>query len=194
MPPQSCDRVTPTAHPTASATPPAYRRGPRHEAPRHRVDLAMTSLTPISRPRADAGAVNDDHPSGEVPERPRRRKFTPSTSSRCLLSTRRTRPRSGERYCVARACTPRIRSTGAAPAKLAHWLAWSRPEAGTGRPASLSRTTRGCGNATQGRGQPAHRATGDRGAERWALLKSRMMAVPRRTGFRLQVPWSIGRA
>jgi transposase-like protein len=36
----------------------------------------MTVLTTITRSGAHAGAVNDDHPSGEVPERARRRTFT----------------------------------------------------------------------------------------------------------------------
>lgn len=36
----------------------------------------MTVLTTISRSGAHAGAVNDDHPSGEVPERARRRTST----------------------------------------------------------------------------------------------------------------------
>lgn len=57
----------------------------------------MTVLTTISRSGAHAGAVNDDHSTGEVPERARRRTFTAAYKLRILAEYEAAEPgRRGE--------------------------------------------------------------------------------------------------
>ena len=60
----------------------------------------MTVLTTISRSGAHAGAVNDDHPSGEVPERARRRTFTGAYKLKVLAEYEAAEP--GQRGEVLR--------------------------------------------------------------------------------------------
>lgn len=60
----------------------------------------MTVLTTISRSGAHAGAVNDDHPSGEVPERARGRTFTAAYKLKVLAEYEAAEP--GQRGEVLR--------------------------------------------------------------------------------------------
>jgi transposase len=60
----------------------------------------MTVLTTISRSGAHAGVVNDDHRSGEVPERARRRTFTAAYKLQVLTEYEAAEP--GQRGEVLR--------------------------------------------------------------------------------------------
>ena len=107
----------------------------------------MTVLTTIARLGAHAGAVNDDHPSGEVPERARRRTFTAAYKLKVLAEYETAEP--GRRGEV-------LRREGLYSSHLVEWrqardagaLAGLAASRGRHRPTRSSGTTLVCGSAT----------------------------------------------